>query len=1085
MRSRSSRRATARRSIIGAAAVVALAAAGALAVSPAGAQRPPKPETAAAASAQQLTAAAGAGAHVASRPDGGPVTFVGVPHGRAIAVSGGGNDPETSADAFVAQYGAAFGEPSPGRDLRQDDTSPMAAGGESVGYQQLEGGVPVFAGELRVQVSADGKVRSAAGEMSTGDAVDTAPDVSAAAASDTATNAVAGDAGVDAGDLIASEPELWVYDPTLIGEPSGPRQLVWRLEVSSEAAALRKLVLVDAHSGDVALQIEQIQQALNRQVCDNQNVANANYSCPAAGVVRSEGQGPTGNSEVDKAYDLSGNTYTYYFNSFGRNSIDNAGMTLRSTVRACPAGYGCPMQNAFWDGTQMVYGDTFAGADDVVAHELTHGVTEHESGLVYANQSGAINESLSDVFGEFVDLTFDTSFDNDTAAARWDMGEDLPASIGVIRDMDNPPRFNDPDRMGSPLYYTGTADSGGVHTNSGVNNKAASFMVDGGTFNGQTISGGLGITKVGRIYYEAQVNLLTSGSDYNALGNALNQACTNTIGVDGITAADCVKVGQVVTATEMIVPAPANDNFADAQTISGTTGTVTGSTLGATRQTGEPNHGGGAGSLAGTASIWYKFTAAASGTATITTCNSGFDTLLGVYTGSAVNALTIVGQNDDNGVSACSSSLHSRVQFQAVQGTTYRIAVDGYGTARGATALNWTIPAAPAPTGISGTVTQTGGASPVPGAFVAVLKTSDFSIASGAVADASGNYSVQVPVGTYFLYLVDPAAARVTGFHGAPATVTVTSGVMTDVDPSMAPSQGTIAGTVSQDSPAGTVAGTYALALSSSTGISETGVVANGSGQYSSPNLRAGNHWMVFLDPTGAHASEFFPNSPDAGGASAIGVTGGATASANVSLATQTAVGTGATLSGTITETGTAANLANVFVVALRSSDFRLARATTTNASGQYSLNVEAGSYKLAFIDAAGLHAMEWHNNQPYTGLATATSVTAPAVTNAVLDRRNGSITGTIGDDVSHAALADAWVIAIGPSGVAGGAVTAANGTYTISGLPAGTYRATFVDPVGGHTQEYFNNSPDFAGSTPFTVTGGGTTTVNAELHHP
>ncbi len=94
--------------------------------------------------------------------------------------------------------------------------------------------------------------------------------------------------------------------------------------------------------------------------------------------------------------------------------------------------YDCPYENAFWNGTQMVYGEGFASADDVVAHELTHAVTERTAGLYYYMQSGALNESFSDIFGETVDLWND----GDPPADRWLMGEELP--IGAIRDMGDP-----------------------------------------------------------------------------------------------------------------------------------------------------------------------------------------------------------------------------------------------------------------------------------------------------------------------------------------------------------------------------------------------------------------------------------------------------------------------------------------------------------------------------------------------------------------------------------------------------------------------------------------------------------------------
>jgi hypothetical protein len=156
---------------------------------------------------------------------------------------------------------------------------------------------------------------------------------------------------------------------------------------------------------------------------------------------------------------------------------------------------------------------------------------------------------MSDVFGEYIDLT--NGAGNDTPGVRWYLGEDIPG-IGAIRNMANPPEFGDPDRMLSPNYTADPSegDGGGVHTNSGVNNKAAYLMADGGAFNGQTIAG-LGITKAARIYYTVNNSMLVSGSDYADLANALRQACTNLIGTDGITAADCVEVNEVALATEM------------------------------------------------------------------------------------------------------------------------------------------------------------------------------------------------------------------------------------------------------------------------------------------------------------------------------------------------------------------------------------------------------------------------------------------------------------------------------------------------------------------------------------------------------
>jgi len=109
-------------------------------------------------------------------------------------------------------------------------------------------------------------------------------------------------------------------------------------------------------------------------------------------------------------------------------------------------------------------------------------VTDFSSSLFYYQQSGAINESMSDVFGEYIDLT--NTDGNDTAAVRWQIGEDVPG-FGAIRNMADPTIFGDPDRMLSPFYANDPSegDAGGVHLNSGVGNKAGYLMVDGGSFN--------------------------------------------------------------------------------------------------------------------------------------------------------------------------------------------------------------------------------------------------------------------------------------------------------------------------------------------------------------------------------------------------------------------------------------------------------------------------------------------------------------------------------------------------------------------------------------------------------------------------
>jgi Zn-dependent metalloprotease len=483
----------------------------------------------------------------------GKVRFIGVSPDRSIAqpsVLGTDASPEEAGRAFLTTYGQLFGLKDQAQELTVIREKAADRGRSFVRFQQVYQGIPVLGGELIVQLDAGKNAISANGEILPVLELDTVPGVDAEMARQRALAKVAKDYGLSVNDLTTTEPELWIYNPILLGGP-GPHltALVWRMDVSSvELAPISELVLVDAHLGIVALHFNEIDAAKNRLIYDNNNAWT--LGLPGNGPVRTEGQAPTGIIDVDNAYDYAGFTYDFYWNQHGRDSIDDAGMSLVSTTRYCPPKPSpCPYENAFWNGSQMVYGQGFSSADDVVAHELTHGVTQRESDLFPYMQSGAIHESFSDLWGEFVDLTYTNGNDDDSASVRWLMGEDVPV-IGAFRDMENPPAFDDPDRIGSSYYYCGEADSGGVHTNSGVNNKAAYLMVDGGTFNDYTVSG-IGIDKIAKIYYEVQTNMFTSAGDYQDLYDSLYQACINLIGTSGITAADCQEVRDATLATEM------------------------------------------------------------------------------------------------------------------------------------------------------------------------------------------------------------------------------------------------------------------------------------------------------------------------------------------------------------------------------------------------------------------------------------------------------------------------------------------------------------------------------------------------------
>jgi hypothetical protein len=263
-----------------------------------------------------------------------------------------------------------------------------------------------------------------------------------------------------------------------------------------------------------------------------------------------------GLEDADYAHIHAEGTVQFFIDRLGRNSLDDAGTPIVSTVQ-----YAYFYDNAFWTnaGFQIVYGPGFSKADDVVAHEIAHGFTSLTSNLFYYYQSGAINESLSDLWGEYYDQV--NKRGNDSAEVKWAIGEDLfPVVSGPVRNMKNPPAYKDPDKITSVYYYSGPYDNGGVHYNSGVNNKAVYLMVDGGSFNNRTVRA-LGWKKTSAIYYYAQTRLLTSASDYKDLYYALDQACNALIGgTAAITADDCKQARAATDAVEMNLSPSANFN---------------------------------------------------------------------------------------------------------------------------------------------------------------------------------------------------------------------------------------------------------------------------------------------------------------------------------------------------------------------------------------------------------------------------------------------------------------------------------------------------------------------------------------------
>jgi Zn-dependent metalloprotease len=238
-------------------------------------------------------------------------------------------------------------------------------------------------------------------------------------------------------------------------------------------------------------------------------------------LLRTEGGSAVADAVVNDAFDSTGTTFDFYLELLNRNSIDGQGLKIESTVHS-----GRSPDNAFWNGTQMVFGDatangpfvgSFAATVDVVGHELTHGVTQFTvpgGGLDYIDQSGALNESWSDVFGSVIKQW---SHKQDVNSADWLIGAGLmKAKFGkALRSMKAPGTAWSLDDQ--PKDMTGYVDGGDVHTNSGIPNRAFYLAAQA--------LGGNSWDKAGRIWYRA-LALLHPQATFAEAARATEQAAT-------------------------------------------------------------------------------------------------------------------------------------------------------------------------------------------------------------------------------------------------------------------------------------------------------------------------------------------------------------------------------------------------------------------------------------------------------------------------------------------------------------------------------------------------------------------------------
>ena len=247
-------------------------------------------------------------------------------------------------------------------------------------------------------------------------------------------------------------------------------------------------------------------------------------------VVRDEGQKPSKDSAVNDVYTAFGATYKLFKDVYHRDSIDGNGLHMDGVVH-----YGKKYNNAFWNGSRMMFGDGdgklfkgFTKSLDVIGHELTHGVTDFTCGLAYHNQSGALNESVSDVFGSLVKQY---ALNQTAAKADWLIGAGIlgPALKGkALRSMAAPGTAFDGDDQPSnmngyvQLPDTEAGDNGGVHTNSGIPNYAFHVVA--------TTLGGFAWEEAGQIWYDT-LQVVTSDADFKAFASATHQVAAQRYGI--------------------------------------------------------------------------------------------------------------------------------------------------------------------------------------------------------------------------------------------------------------------------------------------------------------------------------------------------------------------------------------------------------------------------------------------------------------------------------------------------------------------------------------------------------------------------
>lgn len=476
---------------------------------------------------------------------------------------------------FLASSRELFLLQDPGSELRVLREEDDGLGGRVVRFQQTYGGLEVWPAQLTANISGHGHLTTVTGAYApTPAALDLTSQVTPVEALARAAQKIGASSPAEV--KVHSSPRLKIYT-----EKS--REPVLSYETVLAANGRHERIFVDARSGEVLAAISEICDAaatgsgtdiLNQPKPLNVyasgspakyylydtskpmfsgtplttsakgyiEIQNGSDRASPARIASNNLVGGYDSEGVSAAYNLS-KVYDFYLNQLGRNSWDGNGASILAFVRV-PNPDGSPSDNAYWFGQFMVFGagDRWAASSDAVAHEITHAVVQETAGLIYQGESGAINESMADVFGESHERWL-------YGANDWLFGSQLRngAIGGAHRSLSEPLRGSPKQPSKMSEFVITDQDDGGVHINSGIPNRAFYLLAEG------LPSGGIGLTAARNIFWRALTTKLNSNSTFHDLRTACVQSA---IELHGAGSAQVLKTQETFNAVEIFDQPP-------------------------------------------------------------------------------------------------------------------------------------------------------------------------------------------------------------------------------------------------------------------------------------------------------------------------------------------------------------------------------------------------------------------------------------------------------------------------------------------------------------------------------------------------